>query len=93
MTIHVGSKHQVTLPKEIVRKMRLSSGDPLEVACEGDAIVLRPQVHVPRDQAYFWSRDWQAGEREAEEDIRAGRVHGPFRNVSEMKRFLRKAKT
>lgn len=92
MTVHVGSKHQVTLPKEIVRKMKLASGDPLEVVCEGDEIILRPQVHVPRNQAYFWTKEWQAGEREAEADIRVGRVHGPFRTVKEMKRFLRKTK-
>jgi hypothetical protein len=28
------------------------------------------------DQAWFWTEEWQAGEREAEEDIRAGRVKG-----------------
>lgn len=26
------------------------------------------------DQAYFWTEEWQAGEREADEDIAAGRV-------------------
>ena len=92
MTVHIGTKHQVTLPKEIVRKAHLSPGDPLEVVYEGDRIILRPQVHVPRDQAYFWTKEWQAGEREVEEDIQAGRVHGPFRTVKEMKRFLRKSK-
>lgn len=92
MTIHIGAKHQVTLPKEIVRKAKLSQGDALEVVCRGDEIILRPQIHIPRDQAYFWSKEWQAGEREAEEDIRAGRVHGPFRTVKEMKRVLRKPK-
>ncbi len=92
MTVHVGSKHQVTLPKEIVRKAHLAPGDPLEVVCEGDAIILRPQIHVPREQAYFWTREWQAGEREADEEIRAGRVRGPFRTVKEMKRSLKTAK-
>jgi len=27
-----------------------------------------------RDSAYFWTDEWQEGEREADEDIRAGRV-------------------
>ena len=74
MTIHLGTKHQVTLPKEIVKEARLVPGDPLEVIYEGDTIVLRPQIHIPRDQAYFWTKKWQAGELEAEEDVRAGRV-------------------
>ena len=26
------------------------------------------------DQAYFWTPEWQAAEREADEDIEAGRV-------------------
>ncbi len=26
-------------------------------------------------KAWFWSERWQQGEREAEDDIRAGRVH------------------
>ena len=92
MTVHVGAKHQVTLPKEVVRKANLSPGDPLEVLYEGDAISLRPQIHVPRHQAYFWTKEWQAGEREADKDIRAGRVHGPFRTSKEMRRFLKTAR-
>lgn len=40
----------------------------------GDAIVLRPKIAVPKAQAWFWQPAWQAGEREATEDIRAGRV-------------------
>ncbi len=90
MTIHVGAKHQVTLPREIMKRARLSAGDPLEVIYEEDAIILRPQVHIPRDQAYFWTKEWQKGEREADEDIKAGRMYGPFRSVKEMKRFFKK---
>ena len=90
MTIHVGSKNQVTLPKEMVKKAHLSPGDALEVIYEEDAIVLKPLVHIPRDQAYFWTKEWQAGEREAQEDIRKGQTHGPFRNVEEMKRHFKK---
>lgn len=90
MTIHVGSKNQVTLPKDIVRKAKLGPGDPLEVVYQDDVIILRPQVQVPREQAYFWTKEWQAREREADKDIRAGRLHGPFAGVKEMKRQFNK---
>jgi hypothetical protein len=29
---------------------------------------------APRDQRWFWTKEWQAGEREAEADIAAGRT-------------------
>lgn len=34
-------------------------------------------------QLYFWTPTWQQWEREAEEDIRAGRVKGPFKTTEE----------
>jgi len=47
-----------------------------------------PKKLIDADQAWFWTRDWQTGEREAEEDIRAGRVSGPFRSAAELKKRL-----
>ena len=38
------------------------------------SICLTPQVAIDRSQAYFWTKRWQEGERQAEEDFRAGRV-------------------
>jgi hypothetical protein len=35
---------------------------------------LRETLAAADDQAWFWSEEWQAGEREAETDIGAGRV-------------------
>ena len=88
--VHVGSKNQVTLPKEVVEGSHLSPGDPLEVTVEEGRIVLRPQVHVPRDQAYFWTAEWQAEERASEEDIAQGRLLGPFDSVANLKKSLKK---
>lgn len=34
----------------------------------------RRRTSYPKDQAWFWTPEWQAGEREADEDIRAGRT-------------------
>jgi hypothetical protein len=35
------------------------------------------------DQAWFWTKEWQEGEREAEEDIKNGRVKS-FSNVHDL---------
>jgi hypothetical protein len=36
------------------------------------------------DQAWFWTEEWQAGERQVDEDIAAGRTIGPFYSAEEM---------
>ena len=42
---------------------------------------------IERSQAYFWRSRWQAGEREAQEDIDNGRIFR-FDNIDEALDFL-----
>jgi AbrB family looped-hinge helix DNA binding protein len=41
------------------------------------------------DQQYWWTEEWQKGERAAEADRRTGRVLGTFESVEAMKGVLR----
>ncbi len=68
------AKGQLTLPEEIRSAARLEEGDLLEAEVTPDGILLRPQKVIDADQAWFWTPEWQAGEREADADIAAGRV-------------------
>lgn len=70
----VRGKGQITLPDGIRRQAKLAEGDLVEVSYASGAIVLRPKKLVDADQAWFWTEEWQRGEREASEDIAAGRV-------------------
>lgn len=54
--------------------MPLNDGDIFQVQIEGERIVLIPMQLVPKEQAWFWSKEWQEGEKEAEEDKASGRV-------------------
>ncbi|ARU61294.1 hypothetical protein CBW65_10025 [Tumebacillus avium] len=52
----------------------------------------RSTITIPKaivmDQAWFWSKEWQSKEREAEEDLQAGRVSGPFTSMDDIKARL-----
>ena len=52
----------------------LFGGDLVDINVEEERAVLMPKKLVDKSQAYFWTRRWQKGEREAAEDIKAGRV-------------------
>ncbi len=44
--------------------------------------------HPPRGQAWFWTKEWQEREREADEAIARGDVSGPFTSAGELIRYL-----
>jgi len=128
-------RHQITIPKEIFKKLHLEEGDFIEAKAEDQKIVLVPQklstkanvtpltkqeqkilkrarakiekikqdmVHskglseeeiavalkariIDNDQAWWWTEQWQKGEREAQKEINEGRPLGPFSTVEQFK--------
>jgi antitoxin PrlF len=76
--VKVRPKAQLTLPEEIRRALHIGEGDEVEFAVQEDGTVtIRGYVSIPTDQAWFFTPEWLAGEREADEDIaaRRGTVH------------------
>jgi antitoxin PrlF len=72
--VKVRPKAQLTLPEEIRRALHISEGDEVEFAVHDDGtITVRGYVSIPTDQAWFFTPQWLAGEREADEEIAAGR--------------------
>jgi antitoxin MazE len=72
--VQVRKKAQITLPLSIRKKLGIEEGDFLEVNDKDGEIVLKVKKLVDKDQAWFWTKRWQEGEKEADEDIKAGRV-------------------
>lgn len=68
------AKGQVTIPQEIRAAAHLEEGDPIEIEVTPEGILLRPKRLIDASQAWFWSQEWQQGEREASADVQAGRV-------------------
>ncbi|HEX5266298.1 MAG TPA: AbrB/MazE/SpoVT family DNA-binding domain-containing protein [Acidimicrobiales bacterium] len=66
------AKGQLTLPEEVRRAARLEEGDLLDAELTPDGILLRPQKVIDATQAWFWTPEWQAGEREADAEMAAG---------------------
>ena len=84
----IGPKHQITIPQDVFEQLGLQQGDFLEVQVKGDSLVLVPQKLIPRDQAWFWTKEWQEREREADEDIAQGEMSEPFESVEDLIRYL-----
>ena len=79
---------QVTLPKEIRTKTNMQPGDFVEVQLDEEGrIILTPKKLVDASQTYFWTEEWQKGERKADEDIKIGRVKR-FKSTADAVKYL-----
>lgn len=74
--VKVKTKYQITLPHSVRQEAGVTVGDLLEVKIERGKITLTPKTVIDRRIA------------EGLEDIRAGRVYGPFRSPEELIRSL-----
>ena len=82
-TTKVTRHGQITLPASVRERLGIEEGDLVEIDVEDERAVLIPKKLVDKNQAYFWTRKWQEGERAADEDIKAGHVK-TFDSVDEL---------
>jgi len=81
---------QVTIPATIAQRLQLNEGDFIEIgAFFGSAIIMLPNKKHKKNQQWLSEKLWELMEEEAEEDIKAGRVSGPFKNVADLMHDLR----
>jgi antitoxin MazE len=64
--VKLKSKYQVVIPDSVRKKISLAIGDTLEIEEKNGEIILKPVILIEKSQAYFWSKDWQEGEKKAE---------------------------
>jgi AbrB family looped-hinge helix DNA binding protein len=88
-TTKVTRNGQITLPASVREQLGIEEGDIVEIEVEEERAVLVPKRLVDKSQAYFWTKRWQKGEKEAAEDIKAGRVK-TFESADELIKDLDK---
>jgi antitoxin MazE len=65
-------------------------GDFLEVDVTEEGLLLIPKKLISKDQVWFWTKEWQKKEKEADEALAKGEVSGPFKSANELVQHLRK---
>jgi AbrB family looped-hinge helix DNA binding protein len=86
-TVKVREKYQVTIPEEVRGKIPLKVGERVEVTARGSEIVIRPIVEIPRDQAWFWSKQWQDQVSQSLKDLKKGKTK-VFKSVKEARKHF-----
>ena len=95
-TTRIQHKGQVTIPTRVREQAGLSKGDLVEFSFQRGKIVITPKVVIDRSGFPNADDEYTPEQRriidarldKADEDIKAGRVHGPFETHEEMVEFL-----
>jgi antitoxin MazE len=74
---------QITLPASVRKELGIEEGDLIEIEVVEERAILMPKKLIDKSQSYFWTKQWQEGEKEADQDIKAGRVK-TFDSVEEL---------
>ena len=87
--VKLGTRRQITIPKETIKRLGLTPGEELELVESEELIVLVPRKRIPKDQEWYYTDEWQRMMREAFEDLKAGRMAGPFESAEDLIKELR----
>lgn len=83
----VRERGQVTLPAEVRAALHVGPGDELLFEVTDRGMLVHGMKMIPAERAWFWTDDWQRGEREASRDIAKGRTR-MYEDVDSMLRDI-----
>ena len=86
--VKISPSGQVRIPKEIMETLSVSQGDYLDFEVHEGRVNVRGKRLMAIDQAWFWTKEWQEAEREAERDIKVGRLSKPLLSAEEALDYL-----
>lgn len=78
--VTVGAGGRITIPRAVREQAGMPEGTCLDIEVTPQGVLLRapwPEGRDP-DQWWFWTEEWQKGEREVDEAIARGELLGPF---------------
>lgn len=77
----------ITIPKELTKK-----GELVIIPRKEYEEFLRISKVMPRDQEWFWVKEWQEKEKEATRDIGLKNISAPYKTKKELQAALNKLK-
>ena len=86
--VKVKNKYQIVIPEDVRKRLRVEIGDTLEIEEKDGVLIVKPVMVIEKSQAYFWTKEWQEMEKEAEETKRKKKFRD-FKKADEAVKWLR----
>ncbi len=87
--LKISPQRQIRVPKKLMEKIGLDEGDYVEITLRGRAIVLKPRKLIDPEQGWFWTKEWQEGEKEVDKEIQIEELSPEFHTAEEGLEWLK----
>ena len=82
--VKVKRNFQVTLPGNLRKKFNITEGDYMDVKIKEGGMFIKPVKIINPGQEYFYTKEWQKDEADADKDIAEGKIAGPFDTADDL---------
>lgn len=85
----ISAQGQIRIPRQFMEALGIDVGDYVEAVLEEGQIGLRPRKLIDPHQGWYWTPQWQAEERAADQDVERGEVSPEFKDGKEALKWLK----
>jgi len=80
---------QIRIPEKLMKAFGIGKGDYVEVNASEEGIILKPRKLIDPAQSWYWSREWQQKEADADAEIKKEALSPEFQNADEGLKWLK----
>jgi len=85
----ISPQGQIRIPKKVLAELNIVPGDYIEVDVESGKAVLKPRKLIDPSQGWYWTREWQITETEADNEIANEELSPTFNTPEEGLKWLK----
>ena len=88
LTVKLGSKDRISLPKYVIEKLDLTEGDTFTIEVNNGRIILEPNMESLEEENEIFYKESLESLKRALNDVEKGHTNGPFNNADELIKSL-----
>jgi AbrB family looped-hinge helix DNA binding protein len=86
----ISPQGQIRIPKKVLDALKILPGDYVEMDIQSNHVILKPRKLIDPSQGWYWTKEWQKTETEADEQLEKGQCSPIFSTAEEGLKWLEK---
>jgi len=86
----ISPQGQIRIPKKIMQTLGIDKGDYVQVDVEEGNVVLKPRKLIDPSQGWYWTKEWQKMEADADKEIKKRQLSPRFKTAEKGIKWLKK---